>query len=333
GCRRGLPPGERQRRDAPLRPGGQKSVEQDDQIEGEREALRVAPGRQVDLMLDDLLVEIGVGEAVDRVRQQPRVTKPVAKGQGRRAFTQRPRRGRREPQPDAERLIGTHAPPDAGGVALEVGARLFQVRTGVDVGAITELHDQDSRRKATVLRSGCCMRTWEGSWVQVAITSPPGTRQFFLAGSVRVAYHPPHWGSSFPSITLLEEPVMLRSRFVLPALLLALLLGGAVIGDDKKADAPIVITRPQLPAGWKKLNVSEDQKKKTTEIQIKYRAQIAKLQEQIKKLTAEEKTELLTVLTDAQKAILKNEKPEPVKDKETPKDKEAAKDKPKDKDK
>jgi hypothetical protein len=119
----------------------------------------------------------------------------------------------------------------------------------------------------------------------------------------------------------LEELVMLRLRFILPALLLALLLSGAVIGDDKKADDPVIIPRPQLPAGWKKLNLSEDQKKKTTEIQIKYRAQIVKLQEQIKKLTAEEKTELLTVLTDAQKAILKDEKPEPATDKDAPKDK------------
>jgi len=120
---------------------------------------------------------------------------------------------------------------------------------------------------------------------------------------------------------------MLRQRFVLPVLLLGLFISGAVVGDDKKPDDPkdpIVITRPQLPTGWKKLNLSEDQKKKTTEIQIKYRAQIVKLQEQIKKLTAEEKTELLTVLTEAQRAQLpKEEKPEPVKDKdkETPKDK------------
>jgi hypothetical protein len=126
---------------------------------------------------------------------------------------------------------------------------------------------------------------------------------------------------------------MFRPRFVLPILLLGLAISGPVVGDDKKSDDPIVVTRPQLPAGWKKLNLSEDQKKKTTEIQIKYRAQIVKLQEQIKKLTAEEKTELMTVLTDAQKALLKDEKPEPVKDKEAPKDKETAKDKPKDKDK
>jgi hypothetical protein len=132
---------------------------------------------------------------------------------------------------------------------------------------------------------------------------------------------------------------MLRLRFVLPVLLLGLFLTGGVIGDDKKTDDPkdpIVITKPQLPAGWKKLNLSDDQKKKTTEIQIKYRVQIVKLQEQIKKLTTEEKAELATVLTDAQKAQLKDEKPDPAKDatkdKDAPKDKDAKDKDAKDKD-
>jgi hypothetical protein len=95
---------------------------------------------------------------------------------------------------------------------------------------------------------------------------------------------------------------------MLVALVAALLLGGGSVGQDKKTDdkkEPPVKLKGQLPPNWKKLGLTEAQVQKVYKVQADYDAKVNALQEKIKMLKAEEKTELLKVLTDAQKARLK----------------------------
>jgi hypothetical protein len=102
---------------------------------------------------------------------------------------------------------------------------------------------------------------------------------------------------------------MSRCRLMLAALIAALLLGGGSVGQDKKTDdkkdQPPVKLKGQLPPNWKKLGLSEDQVQKVYKVQADYDAKINALEQQIKKLKQDEKGDLMKVLTDAQKARLK----------------------------
>ena len=84
---------------------------------------------------------------------------------------------------------------------------------------------------------------------------------------------------------------------------------GFLCGDDKPAekkdDTPPVKVKGQLPANWKKLGLTDEQTQKVYKISGDYRSQIEELQGKIKKLQAEERAEMFKVLTDAQKARLK----------------------------
>jgi hypothetical protein len=71
--------------------------------------------------------------------------------------------------------------------------------------------------------------------------------------------------------------------------------------DDKKDPTP----KGTLPANWKKLGLTDDQVKKVYKIQSDYRTKIDTLQQQISDLKQKEKTDMEGVLTDAQKARLK----------------------------
>ncbi len=73
--------------------------------------------------------------------------------------------------------------------------------------------------------------------------------------------------------------------------------------DDKKDSAPVV--KSPLPANWAKLGLSDEQKAKIYAIQGKFKAKIDDLTKQLKELRKEETTAMLEVLTDAQKARLK----------------------------
>jgi hypothetical protein len=107
---------------------------------------------------------------------------------------------------------------------------------------------------------------------------------------------------------------MVRARWLLLGVVAVVLLaGGWSLGDDKKTDdkkpdekkdTPATL-RGQLPANYKKLGLSDEQKQKIYKIQGEYRTKILELSEQIKKLTADERAEYMKVLTDAQKARLK----------------------------
>ena len=84
-------------------------------------------------------------------------------------------------------------------------------------------------------------------------------------------------------------------------LAVTVLFGGLVAGDTPKPDA----TRGQLPPNWKKLGLTDEQVKKIYAIQADYRPKIEELEQKIKDLHAEELVKEVAVLTDAQKARLK----------------------------
>jgi Spy/CpxP family protein refolding chaperone len=118
------------------------------------------------------------------------------------------------------------------------------------------------------------------------------------------------------------------------AVLAALLAGGWLLGEDPKkgddSDTSAKV-RGALPAGWKQLKLSKEQKAKVYDIQKTYAGKIAALQKKIDELKNEEKGEMAAVLTDEQKAQLKaillGETPKSKdKDDKTP-DKPAAKEK------
>lgn len=96
---------------------------------------------------------------------------------------------------------------------------------------------------------------------------------------------------------------MLKSRLGIGmlALAVAFVLSGGLRGDDKK-DLP---AKGQLPAQWKKLGLTDEQIKKVYSIQTEYRGKVAELEEKVKDLKKQERTDLEKVLTDAQKARLK----------------------------
>jgi len=73
--------------------------------------------------------------------------------------------------------------------------------------------------------------------------------------------------------------------------------------DDKKDTTPV--TKSPLPANWGKLGLSDEQKTKLAQVQGKFKAKIDELTKQLKELRKEELTSMMDVLTDAQKARLK----------------------------
>jgi hypothetical protein len=92
-------------------------------------------------------------------------------------------------------------------------------------------------------------------------------------------------------------------------LAVAFLAGGLLFGDDPKATLK---TRGSLPQDWSKLGLTDEQKQKAYSIETEYQSKIDALQQQIKTMqqqvnTLEEqkRDELAKVLTDAQKARLK----------------------------
>ena len=102
---------------------------------------------------------------------------------------------------------------------------------------------------------------------------------------------------------------MIRS---LSIALAALFLLGLVVNMGKSQDTKMPAanepdkkgTKGQLPQGWKKLNLTGNQKQKIYEIIKDYRPKIKSLEEQIVQLKSQEHLDLLKVLTDAQKAEL-----------------------------
>jgi hypothetical protein len=92
-----------------------------------------------------------------------------------------------------------------------------------------------------------------------------------------------------------------RLRLGVCVLITALLAGNWLLGDDEK-DAPKVKT---LPKNYSKLGLSDKQKDTIYTIQGRYHAKIEVWDKQIKEAKASQKKEVEGVLTDAQKARLR----------------------------
>ena len=78
---------------------------------------------------------------------------------------------------------------------------------------------------------------------------------------------------------------------------------GSGYSQDKKEDKGGA--KGSMPAGWSKLGLSADQKKKITSIRGSYSAKIDDLRKQIDQLKEDDMAECLKVLTDDQKMLLK----------------------------
>ena len=99
---------------------------------------------------------------------------------------------------------------------------------------------------------------------------------------------------------------MNRLPGLIGVLALALLIGGALHGQQDKKDAKDTAkAKGTLPANWGKLGLSDEQKRKVYKLQGDYNEKIGALEKQVKELKATEKAEMEKVLTDAQKARLK----------------------------
>src|SRR5262245_66116533 len=89
-----------------------------------------------------------------------------------------------------------------------------------------------------------------------------------------------------------------------------LLLGGFFLAqaqkpDDKKDPPTTTKFRGQLKPNWKALGLTDEQKNKVYKVQTEYGARIDALEAQIKELKQKQEQEEYKVLTEAQKARLK----------------------------
>jgi hypothetical protein len=110
---------------------------------------------------------------------------------------------------------------------------------------------------------------------------------------------------------LLGRFAMLRPSMTLALLSAAVLAGLLLAADDKKddkkdepKDTPVKV-KMQLRQHWKELGLDKDQVNKIYEVQTEYGTKIAQLQKQINELKKKQEQEEFGVLTDTQKARLK----------------------------
>jgi len=104
---------------------------------------------------------------------------------------------------------------------------------------------------------------------------------------------------------------------------LALAVGVGTSGDAKKdKDKDKEKVKHAIPAGWKSLKLTPDQKKMIYAIQDEYYPKLSEARKKLSDLEAAERSAMAKVLTDDQKAQLigeekkdKDKKPEPPKDK------------------
>ena len=82
-----------------------------------------------------------------------------------------------------------------------------------------------------------------------------------------------------------------------------LLTSNGLYSQDKKDDSAPK-GKVAIPSGWGKLDLTADQKASIHKVQLKYKEDIAKLKDQIKDLEAQEKQEMVKLLTPEQKKKL-----------------------------
>ena len=124
---------------------------------------------------------------------------------------------------------------------------------------------------------------------------------------------------------------MHRLRFLAAFLVVGVMTGGLLLGQDKKSDdkksddrEPIIV-KSQMPRYFSKLGLSASQKKEVYKVKANYAAKIEELNKQIQALKDQEKVDLEKVLTEAQRTQLKALQSGGGKDKETTAKPEAVK--------
>jgi hypothetical protein len=90
---------------------------------------------------------------------------------------------------------------------------------------------------------------------------------------------------------------------------LVLLLCGALAGDDPKLAQPP--KAPDLPPLFRKLGLTNEQREAVVKVRARCDAKVKDLEEKIKAAREEEAAEVEKVLTDAQRARLKELSKEP----------------------
>jgi hypothetical protein len=98
---------------------------------------------------------------------------------------------------------------------------------------------------------------------------------------------------------------MRRLGLILLLLVVGMLWGGFLIGDDKKSEKEPSSKRMQLPSYYKSLGLTTKQRSELLEIHRKYATEIQELQQKINDLKDRERVEFAKVLTAKQKARLK----------------------------
>jgi hypothetical protein len=89
--------------------------------------------------------------------------------------------------------------------------------------------------------------------------------------------------------------------FGLVTLSVALLVSAGASQDTKKDKEDTKKTKGALPAGFKDLGLSADQKAKIYSIQSDYKTKIVELEKKLKALKADESREVFKVLSDEQR--------------------------------
>ena len=113
------------------------------------------------------------------------------------------------------------------------------------------------------------------------------------------------------------DAVKTRLCITLTALAVAVVAGGWLMGDTKTPDDPPKV-KGQLPAHFKKLGLSDKQIQQIYKIEATYHDKIQPLQQQIDDLKKAEHQDVDDVLTDEQKAHLKELLTAEVSDKDKP---------------
>jgi Spy/CpxP family protein refolding chaperone len=100
---------------------------------------------------------------------------------------------------------------------------------------------------------------------------------------------------------------MSRVRLLVLAVAMVTVASPWVVGQDRQpaTETPSKM-RGQLPQGWGKLGLSDEQRQKIYSVQGKYRDKIDALRKQIRDLQDQEKKDMEAVLTDAQKKTLRD---------------------------
>lgn len=99
---------------------------------------------------------------------------------------------------------------------------------------------------------------------------------------------------------------MSRSFALIGVVVVVFAASGVLFGDDKDSKSDLKTAKQgALPANYGKLGLSDDQKKKIRDIGSEYKSKIADLEEQIRELRKKERLAMENVLTDTQKARLR----------------------------